>query len=552
MEERSRIDIIKQLIILVKPLSLIMMLAVIAGLLGHLAASFISISTAYALGSYFQIINFVKIPTIFTFIFSLALLRAILRYLEQSCNHYIAFKLLAHIRDQVFAALRRLAPAKLDSKDKGDLINLITADIELLEVFYAHTISPIIIAILFAIVIVVYLLFLHWSLALVAILAYISVGILLPIFISKSNYPIGREYREKTANMASFVLESLRGLNEIFQYNCASDRLKEMSKKSEKVSLDEKKIKYLQAKSQAITNFLIIFFVLLMFVVSSYLHINKIINSFALISASMTMISSFGPFVALANLGSTLTNTFAAANRILDILQEEAVVAECKTKEHCEYKDLKVKEVSFAYDKEEILSNINIDFPDGKIIGIIGRSGSGKSTLLKLIMRFWDVDKGTITISDKNIKEIDSDNLRDMESLVSQETDIFHDSILNNILVARLGATQDEVIEACKKAQIHDYIVSLEKGYETNIAELGDSLSSGEKQRLALARAFLHNANLMLLDEPTSNLDSLNEASILKTLKDESKDKTVILVSHRQSTMKIVDIKYSVENGRMS
>jgi ATP-binding cassette subfamily C protein len=272
--------------------------------------------------------------------------------------------------------------------------------------------------------------------------------------------------------------------------------------------------------------------------------------------------------VALANLGSTLQNTFAAGNRVLDILDEEPVVEEIAGKENIVFTGASAEHVTFSYDTvdswsrqdekiqkngtETILSDISVEIPNHKIVGITGRSGSGKSTLLKLFMRFWKVQEGNVAISGTSVEQINTENLRDMESFMTQETYLFHDSIRNNLKIAKLDATDEEMMTACKKASVHDFIMSLPNGYDTQVGELGDTLSGGERQRLGLARAFLHDAPFLLLDEPTSNLDSLNEAVILKSLKEEQNGKTIVLVSHRPSTMCIADTVYSVEHGRVS
>lgn len=267
---------------------------------------------------------------------------------------------------------------------------------------------------------------------------------------------------------------------------------------------------------------------------------------------TLALFSSFGPVVALAALGSTLQNTFAAGNRVLDILEESPVTKEITGKNEVIFSGASAKNVTFAYDNEIILDHVSAQFPEQKIVGIQGRSGSGKSTLLKLLMRFWTVQEGGIEVSGKSVNEINTTNLRDMESFVTQETHLFHDSIRSNIRIAKLDATDDEIENACRRASVHDFIMSLPQGYNTPVGELGETLSGGERQRLGLTRAFLHDAPFLLLDEPTSNLDSLNEAVILRSLKEQQQGKTVVLVSHRASTMRIADTVYCVEHGRMS
>lgn len=539
--KRSGFKVMKDLVGLVKPLTAYMALAILLGLLGNLCATFITIIGAYA------IIGEYSLKVLFTILIIIALIRGFLRYGEQTCNHYIAFKLLALIRDKVFGALRRLCPAKLDVKDKGNLISIITSDIELLEVFYAHTISPICIAFLFCVVMVIFIGRIHILLGLLALIAYVTVGLVLPLFASRRSGDVGIKYRNKAGNLSAFVLDSLRGLNETIQYNQMDNRIKKMDELTDSLLDTDKEMKSNVGKNMALTNTVILSFDLMMLFVSAYLVSFK-----GCVLATLALMSSFGPCVSLSALGTTLQNTFASGNRVLDILEESPVVEDIVGKDDISFEGASANDVEFSYGDEDILNNLSIDVPKGKIIGITGKSGSGKTTLLKLFMRFWKVDNGSINISNKNIEEINTKNLRDMESYVTQETCLFHDSIFNNLRIGKLNATKNEVIEACKKASVHDFIESLPNGYDTSVGELGDTLSGGERQRLGLARAFLHDGDFMLLDEPTSNLDSLNEAVILKSIKEECQSKTVLLVSHRKSTMSIVDEFYSVENGRMS
>ena len=552
MKKRSNLSVMLRLSKLIKPLSGYMIVAVIMGIVGNLSASFITILGGYAV---IEVLGFsvpFSITTIFIIAGILAIIRGVLRYAEQACNHYIAFKLLALIRDKVFKSLRKLCPAKLECKDKGNLISVITSDIELLEVFYAHTISPILIALIFCIIMIDFIGSYNLILALIALISYLTVGLLIPIITSKVSKNIGGKFREDSGELSSFVLDSLRGLGEIIQFGQEKTRLKEMNKKSNDISVTEKKMKSLTGKNMAITNVVILIFDIIMLFVSAILYVNGNVDFDGVIVPSIALISSFGPVVALANLGSTLQNTFASGNRVLDILDEKPVAEEITSEKEISFLGAKVQDVTFSYNEEKILSNVTVNIPKNSVIGISGKSGSGKSTLLKLLMRFWKVNDGDITISDTDINNINTRNLRKMESLVTQETHLFHDSIANNLKIAKLDATKEEMIIACKKASVHDFIMSLPNGYDTKVGELGDTLSGGEKQRIGMARAFLHNADFMLLDEPTSNLDSLNEAVILKSICEETKDKTILLVSHRDSTMKITDNVFSIENGRMS
>ena len=545
--KRSGFQIMARLIGLVKPLSGYMILAITMGLIGHLCAAFITVFGGYAILHVLHPEWSMNLVILFGAVLIFALVRGFLRYAEQACNHFIAFKLLALIRDKVFGALRRLCPAKLEGRDKGDLISIITSDIELLEVFYAHTISPIAIAFLFCIIMVCFIGSYHVALGILALAAYITVGVIIPIVTSKLSGDDGIRFRTKSGELSSFVLDSLRGLSETLQYGHGEKRMAAMNTQTDNLSRDEERMKRIAGRNTAVTNTTILIFDLAMLFLSA-----KLTDFEGCLITTLALMSSFGPVVALASLGSTLQNTFAAGNRVLDILDEAPVVEEITGKEETQFHGAAAENVTFAYGEETILDDFSVTIPERKIIGINGRSGSGKSTLLKLFMRFWQVQQGEVKISGRNVDAINTSNIRDMENFVTQETHLFHDSIRNNLRLAKLDASDEEIIAACRKASVHEFIMSLPKGYDTEVGELGDTLSGGERQRLGLARAFLHDAPFMLLDEPTSNLDSLNEAVILKSLHEECADKTVVLVSHRKSTMGIADRVYSVEHGRMS
>lgn len=545
--QRSNIKVMTSLIGLVKPLRKFMILAITLGVIGNLFATFISVLGVYALLNVLGLFNELSLTVIFILMGLFAITRGFLRYGEQECNHYIAFKLLALLRDKIFLALRALCPSKLEGKDKGDLISLITSDIELLEVFYAHTISPIFIAIVYSLIMIIFIGLYDYRLAFIALISYLIVGLLIPYIASKKSKDNGLNYRNSQGELSSYTLETMRGLSEVINFNNEKVRLNRINILTNNLLRIEKKMKNIIAHNMALTNTIIFICDLLMLIVST-----KITSFDISLITTIALMSSFGPTVALANLGTTLQNTFAAGNRVLDIIQEEPLVKEIKGQKEVEFKDIDIDNVSFKYDDELVLKDINLKIKKDSILAIKGKSGSGKSTLLRLLMRFWEVCDGQILISDQNINKINTEDLRKNESFVTQETHLFHDSIKNNLKIAKLDASDEEIIKACKKASIHDFIMTLPKGYDTEIKELGDSLSGGERQRLGLARAFLHDAPYMLLDEPTSNLDSLNEAMILKSIHDERKDKTVILVSHRDSTLKIAYEIYQLENGRMS
>ena len=550
--KRSNFSICMRLIGMVKPLTGFMLLAILMGTIGHLCATFITVAGVYAIWQVVTENIAVPLGLLFGALVVFALARGLLHYAEQACNHFIAFKLLALIRHKVFTALRKLCPAKLEGRDKGDLIAVITADIELLEVFYAHTISPIALAVLFSVILSLFIGAQHLLLGLLAAAAYLIVGVAVPLISSRLSGDDGRQFRAKSGELSGYVLDSLRGLPEILQYGNGKARLDEMTAKTDELSAGERKLKQAAARGTALTNSLILLLDLAMLLAASALYTQGAIGLGGLLLSVVGLMSSFGPVVALANLGTTLQNTFAAGGRVLDILDESPAVEDVTGQPKTAFSGAAAEHITFAYDGEQVLSDVSVTVPQNQIIGISGRSGSGKSTLLKLFMRFWGVQQGRVEISGKAIDAVNTADLRDMEGFVTQETHLFHDSILNNLKIARLDATREEIEAACKKASIHEFILRLPQCYDTPVGELGDTLSGGEKQRLGLARAFLHDAPFLLLDEPTSNLDSLNEAVILRSLDGARGGKTVVLVSHRQSTMRIADKVYSVEDGRVS
>lgn len=550
--KRSGLKVMTRLVSLVKPLTGRMVLAILMGVAGHICAASITILGAMAVLHLLGFSGPASLMVLFVLMGIAGILRGVLRYAEQASNHYIAFKLLALIRDKVFAALRKLAPAKLEGREKGDLIAVITSDIELLEVFYAHTVSPIAIACIFCSLMTAFIASYHVGLGLIAALAYLVVGVVMPIMISKLSGDRGLEFRKKSGELSGFVLDSLRGLDETIQYGGGAARLEEMKDRSIQLANEDEGLKRKAGYGSAVVNAILIGFDLAILFAGAALYAQGKVQFDGVLVPMVALMSSFGPVMALANLGSTLQYTFAAGNRVLDILDESPVVQEVSGQETVTFEGAQTKNLSFSYGSQEILSDLSLEIPKGKVVGVVGRSGSGKSTLLKLLMRFWEADKGEVLLSGRNVNAINTDNLRNMESFVTQETHLFKDTILNNLKIARQNATLEEVIEACKKASVHEFIMKLPKGYDTDVGELGDTLSGGERQRLGLARAFLHDSPFMLLDEPTSNLDSLNEAVILKSLHQQHGDKTVVLVSHRASTMGIADQVYSVENGRVS
>lgn len=580
---RSALKIMGSLIGLVKPLIHIMILAVLLGTAGYLCAIFLTILAGQILiqglghvagtqGAMSQGLFAGMTPqNLFVLMIVLAVARGILHYAEQYCNHFIAFKLLAIIRHKVFAALRRLCPAKLEGRDKGNLISIITTDIELLEVFYAHTISPAAIAALTAFMMVFFMGSYHVGAGIFALCAYLIVGIFIPLWNGSRGGNTGMEFRAKFGELNSYVLDSLRGLDETIQYGQGKNREIQMEEKSAELIKKQKKLSRMEGGQRSVTNLVILLASFGMLFFMLYLYGKQAVDLDGVVICTIAMMGSFGPVIALSNLSNNLNQTLASGERVLSVLEEKPQIEEIyegekdlhelgKEQENTFHKGsaqmlfagAEASHVTFSYEEEEILRNYSVKIPAGKIVGIHGASGSGKSTLLKLLMRFWDADSGEVSVNGANVRGIPTRSLRDTESYVTQETHLFHDSIANNIAVGKPGASRQEIMEAAKKASVHDFIMSLPKGYDTEVGELGDTLSGGEKQRIGIARAFLHDAPFILMDEPTSNLDSLNEGIILKSLREEADKKTVVLVSHRKSTMNVADVMYEMENGRMS
>lgn len=551
-KRRSGLAIAGRLIGLVKPMLPVMLSAIVMGVAGFLCAIFITVFGGYALLDVLGMGSPFSLAFIFGAVLVFALLRGVLRYAEQASNHYIAFKLLALIRDKLFRALRRLAPAKLETKDRGNLISVITTDIELLEVFYAHTISPVAIAMLVSGFMVVFLLQYHWLLALVALCGYVVTGLFIPLLVSRLGRQAGMEYRQQSGVLGSTVLDGLRGLREILQFRQGPARLAEIETKTKDLGEKQRAMKRYEGISSALSNLVILVFSFAVLFCGVVLYQKGAVSFGGVLIPFIATISSFGPVVALANLANSLLQTFAAANRVLDILDEAPVTEEVTAGKDVVFEGMSIENISFAYEEELILEDFSLDIQPNQIIGIQGKSGSGKSTLLRLMMRFWDVGKGGISMSGKDVRAINTKSLRQNQSLVTQETMLFNDTIENNVKIANPAATHQQVEQACKKASIHNFITTLPDGYDTNVGELGDSLSGGERQRIGLARAFVHESPMILLDEPTSNLDSLNEGIVLQALQQESAGKTVVLVSHRASTLGIAGQVVPVQNQRCS
>jgi ABC-type transport system involved in cytochrome bd biosynthesis fused ATPase/permease subunit len=532
---------------LVRPLAGMMALAVALGVLGNLAAVSVPLLGTVALLRY-AAGSTPAAPLAAAAV--CALLRGAARYGEQTCNHYIAFKLLAHIRERVFFALRRLCPAKLERRGRGDLVAVITADIELLEVFYAHTISPAVIAAAVSLCMVIFVGSYHPLFALVAAAGYLTVGVVFPAVTSRLVGPDGAKLRAESGRLSAFWLDGLRGLAELSQYGLAARRGAEIRRRTESCDAVRRRISRREGIAGAAATLAVAFFSLLTLICGLRLRgVAGAQGAEFYIVPFVAVFSSFGPVLALANLSGTLPSTLAAGRRVLDILDEQPETPDVTQGLTPEFTGAETRDLRFSYGEAgtEALRGVSVGIKPRGITGITGRSGAGKSTLLRLLMRFWSAPRGSVLISGEEIGEIDTAHLRRLEGFMTQETDLFRDSIEANILVGSPGAGRDEVIAAAKKASLHDFVMTLPRGYDTPVAELGSSLSGGERQRIGLARAFLHGAPLLLLDEPTSNLDSLNEGVILKALREESALRAVALVSHRRSTAAIADEVYSVE-----
>lgn len=551
---RSGAKIMASLILLLDSLAYIMILAVINGSLGFVCAMgvtvFGAVGVAKALGE--------TIALSYGWIISLAIgcgvLRGLLRYLEQYSNHYIAFKLLAVLRDKIFGALRVLCPAKLEGKQKGSIIAMITSDIETLEVFYAHTISPICIAVIVSVGVLLFVGFVSsWWLALVALVAYLTIGIVVPMISSSRLKASGVKYRAEFSAFNAYFLDSIKGIKDIVLNNAGEERKGEVNRRSDRLLAETKKMKHDTTRAAAATELSVSLFIIATLVIGIVLVHFDILSIGKMIIGMVTVFGSFGPVIAISALPGNLTQTFASGDRVLNLLSEQPAVNEIRNGKNIEYDRLQVTDLSFSYDGQtQVLKDITMRAQKGEIIGIVGESGCGKSTFLKLLLRFWQKDSGKIAYNGTDIDEINSDSLLDNVTMVSQTTYLFDETIEENLRIANPTASQEELEAACKMASVHDFIMTLPGGYQTRVGALGDNLSAGEKQRIGLARAFLRGSELILLDEPTSNVDSINEGIILKALKEQKNKKSIILVSHRESTMAIADRSYRVENGRMT
>lgn len=567
---RSAPSIMWRMMGLVRPLAGWLVLAVALGSIGMLTAAFVPAFGAFglmaALGHNALGLGLVG-ACVACAVCGIA--RGPLHYGEQLCNHYIAFRLLAHIRDLVFGALRQLAPAKLEGRGKGELVSLVTSDIELLEVFYAHTISPIAIALVCTAVFEGFLLTVSPELAGIALVAYAVLGVLLPLVSAKACGTTGRQSREGAGKLGAFVLDSLRGASETIQFAGGTDRGRALGELTEQVGTVDARLKRRQAASEAVADALILVANLVMLGRALQLVAAGTIDFAAAFVAVFTFVSSFGSVMAVSRLGASLQETLASGARVLDLLDEQPQCAEVADGQDVEFAGAAAEHVSFSYTGDAgaddagqvadetaanlILDDVTCTFAPGTMTCIMGRSGSGKSTLLKLLMRFWDPTAGAITVSGIDTRRINTASLRGHEAYMTQDTHLFCGTVRENLLVARADATDAELLDACQSASLTALIDRLPQGLDTPVAELGDSLSGGERQRIGLARIFLNDAPFILLDEPTSALDALNEAAVMQAVDElKRRGKTIVLVSHRASTCAFADCSLSVEHGRLS
>ncbi len=549
--KRRVIKLISKLITLIGPFISVILLAVVNGVIGYLLAINITLFAGIAILKFLGIAISLSYPLIFTIIILSGILRGIVRYFEQYSNHYIAFKILAILRIKIFRALRHLSLDKLEDKSKGDLVFLLQGDIETLEVFYAHTITPVLIALLTSVVMVIFMcLTTSIYLGLYLILAYLIIGVIIPVIFYKVNSKFGRKYRLKMAQFEDFYLDSIYGGYEIIANNKQEMYKKEVTKRSKDLIDVTKKSEMKNNTFMNITNSVIVILNILIIVIGYLLYKNNMILNYEIILAYVVLTSSLGPVLALANLPSNLVQTFASGNRVLDILELKSSIVDGNTN-ISNVLPITFNKVSFKYDTKYILNNVNLTINKNEIVGILGPSGVGKSTILKLIMRFYDVSSGEVLINDMNIKNISYKSLYDNINLFSQSTYLFHDTILNNLLIAKSDASKEEVITACQNAGIYDYILAQKEGFNTKISDLKDNISEGEKQRLGLARVFLRKPKLLLLDEATANIDAINEGIILNALKQYSKDMSIIIISHRKSTLSICNKIYEFKEGNL-
>lgn len=551
---RGGARIMASLVLLLGSLAYVMVLAVINGSVGFICAMGVTVFGAVGVAKVLGESVALSYGLIIGLAVGCGVLRGVLRYFEQYSNHYIAFKLLAVLRSKIFGALRRLCPAKLESKQKGSIIAMITSDIETLEVFYAHTVSPICIAVTVSTAVIIFTgLVASWYLSLVALAGFIVIGVIVPLVSSSRLKESGVKYRAEFASFNAYFLDSIKGIRDIVINNGGTEREAEVDRRSEVLLKETKSMKRNITRAGAAVELFVSLFIVATLAVGIVLVSLELLSIGRMIIGVVAVFGSFGPVIAISALPGNLTQTFASGDRVLNLLSESPVVEEVTRGVDTVFDNLGVEDLSFSYDgQHEVLQDICMRVQKGEIVGIIGESGCGKSTLLKLLMRFWKRGGGEINYNGVDIDCINTVSLLNNVTTVSQSTYLFDESIEDNLRIAKPDATQEELEEACKLASVHDFITSLDGGYKSKVGTLGDNLSAGEKQRIGLARAFLRGSGLILLDEPTSNVDSINEGIILKALKEQKRKKGIILVSHRESTTAIADRVYKMDGGKIT
>ncbi|ECW8274668.1 ABC transporter ATP-binding protein [Listeria monocytogenes] len=540
----SEWTVIRWLLKFVKPLRGKMILAILLGIISNLSVILISLIGAYGILAVILAQPLNPYKWLFVMV-GCGVLRGVARYLEQYLNHDIAFRLLAIIRERIFSTLRKLGPARLSGKKSGDLITAITSDVEALEVFFAHTISPVFIALGTTIVTVGFLGMYDTGLASILLLGQILVGVVLPMISYKRNKKIGTAYQTEFVGLNQAVMENIASLQDIFQFKLGEARLANLTDRGEKLNKQYQKRLRQGSELQILGEWVLIGTATLILVLGSFWQLPLE----TILIGTVLSLSSFGSVLALNALGTALLTTFASGKRLYALTEEKPFVTFNGLLELSDFESAELNKVRFSHDgKQAILSGLSLDLPKGKWLGIGGESGSGKSTLVKLLMRYWDPD-GEVNLNNQPLPKITESSLHQMEGVMEQSTFLFEDTIGNNIRLGKKAATLDEVKEAARKAAIDKWIEILPEGYDTKIGGQARNLSDGERQRIGLARLFLHDAPLLLLDEPTSNLDYINEQAILNTLRSEIQDKTVLVISHRKTTLDLAEEQWLLEKG---
>lgn len=541
MKKRSSLKIMLDLMVLAKVHTRDLVTATLAGIISFFSSTGIAVLAALLIVS---VGGFIDVPfsKIIMWMAALAFIRGVTRYLEQYMNHLVAFRVLSTLRDKVFSAVRKLAPAKIEGSNKGALISMITSDIELIEVFYAHTISPISIAILSGITYVVLIALYSPAIALVTLISYLIMGVGLPIFFSKWSKDIGRILRRKIGGLNNIFLDLLRGITEIMQFAYRKRAIRVIEKTNKSLVEHQAVLIEQLALLLALEDVIVVLTTCAVILIGIWTGLAPAI----LLPLTFGIFFSFPAIANVASLGNGLSQSLSCGERVLNLLEEKPVADEVTNGielnlERATDPLIVVNDLSFSYGDRLVLENFNLKVAQGEFLGIRGESGCGKSTLLKLMMYFWSLESGEIFISGHSVQKINTQSLWHNISYMTQHTEFFEGTIRDNLLIAKPNSTEAELRDALDKAAILDFVDNLEHGLNTTLTELGDNFSAGERQRFGLARCFLKDTKIMLLDEPTSNLDTLNENIILDALKRNRDGKTVILVSHRESCFKICD-----------